>query len=573
MKLFSLLSSFVAVHGVTFRSESTAGNNYLSTNKDIAAHTQWKPSQVSERNGVGFIFELEFGSRDDGSFCSNGYTGNTCTERVCAYGLSSSTSAFLTSGDSVHTPTSTAGWDIESWGGGSDYGGTHSYTECSSQGVCDRLTGECACFAGYQGKGCRRTVCPNDCSGHGRCSSNQQINPQYVGHRAGDEVSTSFSTQFWDFDKTMQCSCDRGFAGNDCSERICPHGDDVLTSCSDSNTVDVQSIKLSNVVTAQSYLSPFLQCGEVYENGGALSGNDGTMAVATNGLAGDQALTPNDFSTALELAVKNDAYIGDSHSPAVFAPHFSLSFVDHFGGEYSTSPIQVQSMITTAQVCMQFNADGTPTSGQIEAFYTKADCLDVVSGDFRWVGADPTVEKPKVATATALAVQQALQNLPNHAVPSVQVIGVTTATRNVELGRDHMDATVDANNNLEWQGFHDVFAGMPCIVKDITLEVHFVDDANSGKQNTLVAVNPDAATDCAAGMQPYMPPTTFNELTTDPVKQFMAEIYDEDEEIDVGTHEENAECGNRGICDTSTGKCSCFSGHTGEACGIQSNFV
>merc|ERR1719313_2312945 len=77
-----------------------------------------------------------------------------------------------------------------------------------------------------------------DCSGHGRCLSNRVINTQYVGTASGDESAQSYATQFWDADKTMQCACDRGYTGHDCSDHICPHGDDVLTSCSSESAVD-----------------------------------------------------------------------------------------------------------------------------------------------------------------------------------------------------------------------------------------------------------------------------------------------------------------------------------------------
>ena len=98
--------------------------------------------------------------------------------------------------------------------------------QCSSKGICDRSTGECDCFEGYEGLGCRRATCPNDCSGHGSCRFNQDVEP---GYRA--ELAAAFSTQFWDAGKTRQCVCDRGWEGYDCSARTCPKGDDPLTNC------------------------------------------------------------------------------------------------------------------------------------------------------------------------------------------------------------------------------------------------------------------------------------------------------------------------------------------------------
>merc|ERR1712146_647892 len=45
------------------------------------------------------------------------------------------------------------------------------YMECSNKGTCDRKTGLCECFDGFEGRACHRMVCPGgfDCNGHGTC--------------------------------------------------------------------------------------------------------------------------------------------------------------------------------------------------------------------------------------------------------------------------------------------------------------------------------------------------------------------------------------------------------------------
>lgn len=85
----------------------------------------------------------------------------------------------------------------------------HFYQECSNKGVCDTSTGECDCFPGYEGAGCARKSCENDCSGHGACKN-------YAG--------TSYN--MWDKDSTLYCDCDAGYTGPGCEQRVCPSGVD-----------------------------------------------------------------------------------------------------------------------------------------------------------------------------------------------------------------------------------------------------------------------------------------------------------------------------------------------------------
>jgi len=94
----------------------------------------------------------------------------------------------------------------------------HYYMECANKGICDRTTGECACFDGYEGTACQRASCPNDCSGHGTCETIEELS-----NTDGDNVY-----KLWDRQATMGCSCDAGYAAADCSERSCKYGVDPL---------------------------------------------------------------------------------------------------------------------------------------------------------------------------------------------------------------------------------------------------------------------------------------------------------------------------------------------------------
>jgi len=89
----------------------------------------------------------------------------------------------------------------------------HFYAECSGKGICNRNTGQCQCFPGYEGSGCIRQSCPSRCSGHGRCLSISEsaLTPKYSA---------------WDKHKTQMCKCDPGYEGPDCSLRSCKRGAD-----------------------------------------------------------------------------------------------------------------------------------------------------------------------------------------------------------------------------------------------------------------------------------------------------------------------------------------------------------
>jgi len=94
----------------------------------------------------------------------------------------------------------------------------HPRMECSNKGICDRGSGECKCFEGYDGMACERTLCPNECSNRGICMTQKAL---------AEAAGTTYETP-WDATKHVGCKCDLGYRGPDCSQKECPSGEDVL---------------------------------------------------------------------------------------------------------------------------------------------------------------------------------------------------------------------------------------------------------------------------------------------------------------------------------------------------------
>jgi hypothetical protein len=138
-----------------------------------------------------------------------GLESGDCSERICPFELAW-----------VDTPD--------------EHGNTHKYAECAGKGICDRDSGECECFEGYEGKGCQRSSCPSLCSGHGTCEYIEDLT--YSGEildvdgdlNVWNDARESFAYRGWDKHKVRGCVCDAQYADVDCSKRMCPYGTDVL---------------------------------------------------------------------------------------------------------------------------------------------------------------------------------------------------------------------------------------------------------------------------------------------------------------------------------------------------------
>jgi len=302
----------------------------------------------------------------------------------------------------------------------------HVYQECGGRGLCDRSTGECKCFPSFTGEGCRRTTCPNDCSGHGQCRTDAN-SFFYIGQTPktpfGGQIPTYSKAVgvptwgiHWPWLKYQQCHCDAGYEGDDCSLRRCPKGDDPETECNTDRGIDYQK----------------LTC---------------------------------EFENA-----------------AVKKAFFQLRFTDQFGAEYDTRPIKIDATGMTA-------------------------------------------------AENANSIQDALEALPNFAIPEVEIdVDLTNTAKPV------IDIFFTDGHNTGQQKLLQFFKRAPC---------------ESGSQPLFRVVNSDASKGdikCTVSRLAAFPTTSTD-------------------------YKERATCSNRGICDQSTGRCNCFDGYFGLACDHVNTYI
>jgi hypothetical protein len=179
--------------------------------------------------------------------CYRNWQGADCSERTCPFDLAhvdTPKGDLDHSGDSLSIATKIKKSTVYPYGttekfpamvdsgNGAISESAHYYMECSNKGICDRKTGECECFDGYEGTACQRASCPNDCNGHGTCHT-----IQYLANDADANVY-----ELWDAKSTMGCKCDPPFYGPDCSARQCKYGTDPLY---DDNDVDIRYNKVN----------------------------------------------------------------------------------------------------------------------------------------------------------------------------------------------------------------------------------------------------------------------------------------------------------------------------------------
>jgi len=274
----------------------------------------------------------------DMCICNRNWQANDCSERVCMHGLAhvdtpkgdldmsgaiSQPGAAVVVDNSFQFPYGTTEQfpQMEDSDLAELTQSAHYYMECSNKGTCDRSTGLCECFDGYDGVACQRASCPgfpDSCSGHGVCKSASQLASADSGN----------VYKLWNKDSTMGCECDSGYFGADCSERSCKVGVDPLY-LDDSSTVKYS----------------------IY-----------------------------DFAT---LTTASTPIFNDGH-PTQGTGYWAIRFFDHSGEDWITTPIAAGASCETVMAALEGLPNEVIPAGSLECTKTSASGADSVNDNTVW---------------------------------------------------------------------------------------------------------------------------------------------------------------------------------------------
>lgn len=460
--------------------------------------------------------------RESGAcLCFAGFTGPDCSQRTCPAAESWAASR----GGSVGGCT----------GATCAPGGTvgHQSAECAGAGVCDRASGICKCFAGYDGAACQRTSCPNDCSGNGVCRTLREL----------PAVAASGYTS-WEADRLQVCACDAGFSGPDCSLRTCPHGADPeqagggATSTTFTLTLSFGSIptQYANVIPPSVYSTDELSLIVLTADGGSFSTPrvTGVFDAASAPARVAAALTS---LPGLALSDVRVAAMPGSNTQAQSTPSVTYAITLDAGSVQRTAVA----------------ADGTSGTLSVEASTAAASVLSMACAPAACSspGCRPLTKQLRIldassAGAAGIAVSAGvlLTQPPPLAAGDATVAGVWGVVITI---------TISANG---------VAGGLTFAA---TSQIY---EAGAGASVPATPLPPDtlrASVPILYGLRvdfpsgPIVPGAYVIKwrLPTCSITQTQRSGW------------AAAECSRRGLCDRSTGECTCFAGYSGYSCSQQ----
>ena len=425
----------------------------------------------------------------------------------------------------------------------------HKYAECAGAGICDRTTGDCNCFPGFEGKGCRRTSCPNGCSGHGTCqyiedmgydSTSTDYYSSSTAATAADPKSGSFLPQSektftyygWDKHKSTGCMCDPGFTDYDCSKLACPYATDVMAVRPD----------LSVAVKNQKQTIFF-----VNDLGADVSTMNGQSFALTF-----QSKLNETFTTR---PLKIDTSSVSNFNDFVLNVQFEMMFLPTNVVDTVKVTGTLVSAATSAGVLpaspVYYQADGTTLIPSPNlAILSGSQCLTNCN---TWPPYYAGAVQTQSSTTTAGFSQTGYNNVGLLTDSGIQAVADTCQWNTVAATGTYY---LSGNACSDTICLDSVYCPYGVAVTTVSsygfyLTFEFTGNNVQGPQDLMVVKSYQCKDGC-------------NPLITGLQLRPSSMIVMETQKSDMNSYE----CGRRGKCDYTTGTCTCFSGYTGASCNI-----
>ncbi|KAF0711946.1 Aste57867_4968 [Aphanomyces stellatus] len=532
----------------------------------------------------------------DMCYCFKNFVGNDCAGRICPFGFAHIDSP---KGDLDHDMSQkTTGWILDQsqmypyktyeWFNPNAHNDeAHFYMECSNMGICDRTTGLCECFPGFDGSACQRATCANNCNGHGVCKSISEIASQAdkVGRLSGNpksDVATKYS--LWDANVGHSCVCDAWWTGGDCTRRNCKIGVDPLYLAAGYPVYDTFLI-YAGIVPASTHLDPVNSWIRlrVFDYYGAsyvtdrIPVLDDTTAGATAVLNMEKAFLniPNGVFDAIDCELANTAgTIGE----LVFGVKLSSEEGMVLICQYIDSPGRMRlPEIHSSYFAITGNvAQATGTRAFVAASDRRGEGKDWITSLSPWSFALASSTRtllniqatPSPASVAPIAALSIIKVTDRHLlVASVQTTvsitvtwpytGAAFADGAAIFYSTGLTVAADAATITTWNVGDNffVYAGTTAVAKG----------AKIFYQNAYYIVRA-----VAVGTTTITVDRAFNGKAVDGASVATATdaIYVVTEAT-TGSYDYVSECSGRGLCSRDTGLCTCFKGYTDDNCNYQ----
>jgi hypothetical protein len=401
-------------------------------------------------------------------------------------------------------------------------------------------------------------TCPNDCSGHGLCRTVGDIAATKATKRLVDSVAgvntysgpqDYFVYRLWDATKHRACACDPGYGGFDCSLRECPRGDDPLTNtpstCGGAPCAD----EVQNALVAPN------QGGATLPDGTPNTDGDVRYRLRFFDFNGVPFDTPEfvvktkgvNYNAAADASKRASVEAGIKAALEGLPNNITGRVAVAVTGDTTATPAHNIRLAVTF----------TSLSGNVPD-------MNVLQGDAPTTRGSPAVAQPfqRVQTVTMTGLTTATTITATVFPLNLTTVRKDSALTTVAANGAVVDDTTSAGTLgvLPGTSAAQVQAAILAAVRAIPAVAYY-------GGNTV-----SARTDVVGGAWVTTLVLPNADFGTNPVSWTLAGAgaVSAQGTWSLDGNKEHAICSNRGVCDATTGLCSCFAGYYGAACDVQS---